>query len=64
MASLASLVQLTEDAVQDLSEIYDYLGHHHSPAKANDGEYPRRRRLQVGIHSRSKRLLQRRLLQA
>ena len=36
MASLASLVQLTEDAVQDLAEIYDYLGRHHSPARAND----------------------------
>ena len=33
---MASLVQLTDDAVQDLADIHDYLGRHHSPAKAND----------------------------
>ena len=29
-------VQLTEDAAQDLAEIYDYLCRHHSPGKADD----------------------------
>jgi toxin ParE1/3/4 len=33
---MAFLVQLTEDAARDLAEIYDYLDHHHSPAKATD----------------------------
>ena len=33
---MASLVQLTDDAARDLAEIHDYLGRHHSPARAND----------------------------
>ena len=33
---MATLVQLTDDAVEDLAEIYDYLGRHQSPARAND----------------------------
>ena len=33
---MASLVQLTDDAVEDLAEICDYLSRHHSPAKAKD----------------------------
>ena len=33
---MASLVQLTDDAVEDLAEIYDYLSRQHSPARAKD----------------------------
>ena len=32
---MATLVELTEDAAQDLTEIYDYLARHYSPAKAD-----------------------------
>lgn len=51
---MALLVQLTEDATQDLAEIYDYLRRHHSPGKADDAlEQIESRFLGLSEYSRS-----------